>query len=40
MDTELARNFLIVVTAGNLIRAADRLHVSQSVEGQHAHSYT
>ena len=30
MDTELARTFLTVVTAGNFISAADRLHVSQS----------
>ena len=30
MDTELARTFLTVVTAGNFIAAAERLHVSQS----------
>lgn len=30
MDTELARTFLTVVTAGNFITAAERLHVSQS----------
>jgi DNA-binding transcriptional LysR family regulator len=30
MDTELARTFLTVVSAGNFISAADRLHVSQS----------
>jgi len=30
MDTELARTFLTVVSAGNFIGAADRLHVSQS----------
>ncbi len=30
MDTELARTFLTVVTAGNFITAAEHLHVSQS----------
>ena len=30
MDTELARTFLTVVSAGNFSGAADRLHVSQS----------
>src|ERR1044072_6582384 len=30
MDTELARTFLTVVTAGNFFAAAERLHVSQS----------
>ncbi len=30
MDTELARTFLTVVTAGNFSTAADRLHVTQS----------
>jgi DNA-binding transcriptional LysR family regulator len=30
MDTELARTFLAVVTAGNFSGAADRLHVTQS----------
>ena len=30
MDTELARTSLTVVTAGNFIAAAERLHVSQS----------
>jgi DNA-binding transcriptional LysR family regulator len=30
MDTELARTFLAVVTYGNFVAAADRLHVSQS----------
>jgi DNA-binding transcriptional LysR family regulator len=30
METELARTFLTVITAGNFISAADRLHVSQS----------
>lgn len=30
MDTELARTFLIVVAAGNFIKAAERLYVTQS----------
>ena len=30
MDTELARTFLAVVTAGNFVGAAERLHVTQS----------
>lgn len=30
MDTELARSFLAVVTAGNFSAAAERLHVTQS----------
>lgn len=30
MDTELAKTFLTVVTAGNFVSAAERLHVSQS----------
>jgi LysR family transcriptional regulator, flagellar master operon regulator len=30
VDTELARTFLAVVTAGNFISAAERLHVTQS----------
>ena len=30
MDTELARTFLSVVSAGNFSSAAERLHVSQS----------
>lgn len=30
MDTELARTFLVVVTAGNFSTAAERLHVTQS----------
>ena len=30
MDTELARTFLAVVTAGNFVNAAARLHVTQS----------
>jgi LysR family transcriptional regulator, flagellar master operon regulator len=30
MDTELARTFLAIVAAGSFVRAADRLHVSQT----------
>ncbi len=30
MDTELARTFLAIVSAGNFMSAADRLHVTQS----------
>lgn len=30
MDTELARTFLAVVSAGNFVTAADKLHVTQS----------
>src|SRR5262245_5176513 len=30
MDTELARTFLAVVTAGSFVSAAERLHVTQS----------
>lgn len=30
MDTELARTFLTVVAAGSFVRAAERLHVTQS----------
>jgi LysR family transcriptional regulator, flagellar master operon regulator len=30
LDTELARTFLAVVTAGNFVSAAERLHVTQS----------
>jgi DNA-binding transcriptional LysR family regulator len=30
MDTELARTFMMVVSAGNFISAAERLHVTQS----------
>ena len=30
MDTELARTFLAVVTVGNFVNAAERLHVTQS----------
>ncbi|SHM04305.1 LysR family transcriptional regulator [Bradyrhizobium lablabi] len=38
MDTELARTFLMVVTAGNFISAADRLHVSQSTVSTRIHT--
>lgn len=38
MDTELARTFLTVVTAGNFISAAERLHVSQSTVSTRIHS--
>jgi LysR family transcriptional regulator, flagellar master operon regulator len=38
MDTELARTFLAVVTAGNFISAADRLHVSQSTVSTRIHT--
>jgi DNA-binding transcriptional LysR family regulator len=38
MDTELARTFLTVVTAGNFISAADRLHVTQSTVSTRIHS--
>ncbi|GAB1717447.1 MAG: transcriptional regulator, LysR family [Nitrobacter sp.] len=38
MDTELARTFLAVVTSGNFISAADRLHVSQSTVSMRIHS--
>ena len=38
MDTELARTFLTVVTAGNFITAADRLHVSQSTVSTRIHT--
>jgi LysR family transcriptional regulator, flagellar master operon regulator len=38
MDTELARTFLTVVTAGNFINAADRLHVSQSTVSTRIHA--
>lgn len=38
MDTELARTFLTVVTAGNFINAADRLHVSQSTVSTRIHT--
>src|SRR3979490_2944331 len=38
MDTELARTFLTVVTAGNFISAADRLNVSQSTVSPRIHT--
>ena len=38
MDTELARTFLTVVSAGNFITAAERLHVSQSTVSTRIHS--
>jgi DNA-binding transcriptional LysR family regulator len=38
MDTELARTFLTVVTAGNFITAAERLHVSQSTVSTRIHT--
>jgi hypothetical protein len=38
MDTELARTFLTVVTAGNFITAAERLHVSQSTVSTRIHA--
>jgi DNA-binding transcriptional LysR family regulator len=38
MDTELARTFLTVITAGNFIGAADRLHVSQSTVSTRIHA--
>ena len=37
MDTELARTFLTVVTAGNFINAAERLHVTQSTVSARIH---
>lgn len=38
MDTELARTFLMVVTAGNFISAAERLHVTQSTVSARIHT--
>ena len=38
MDTELARTFLTVVTAGSFINAAERLHVSQSTVSTRVHT--
>lgn len=38
MDTELARTFLTVVTSGNFISAADKLHVSQSTVSTRIHT--
>ncbi len=38
MDTELARTFLTVVTAGNFVSAAERLHVTQSTVSARIHT--
>jgi LysR family transcriptional regulator, flagellar master operon regulator len=38
MDTELARTFLTVVSSGNFISAAERLHVSQSTVSTRIHT--
>jgi DNA-binding transcriptional LysR family regulator len=38
MDTELARTFLTVISSGNFISAADRLHVSQSTVSTRIHA--
>lgn len=38
MDTELARTFLTVITAGNFINAAEQLHVTQSAVSARIHS--
>ena len=38
MDTELARTFLTVVSAGNFISAANKLHVTQSTVSTRIHS--
>jgi DNA-binding transcriptional LysR family regulator len=38
MDTELARTFLTVISSGNFISAADRLHVSQSTVSTRIHT--
>jgi DNA-binding transcriptional LysR family regulator len=38
VDTELARTFLAVVTAGNFISAAERLHVTQSTVSARIHA--
>ena len=38
MDTELARTFLVVVTAGNFVSAAERLHVTQSTVSARIHT--
>jgi DNA-binding transcriptional LysR family regulator len=38
VDTELARTFLTVVTAGNFINAAERLHVTQSTVSARIHA--
>lgn len=38
MDTELARTFLAVISAGNFINAAERLHVTQSTVSARIHA--
>ena len=38
MDTELARTFLAVVSAGNFVSAAERLHVTQSTVSARIHT--
>jgi DNA-binding transcriptional LysR family regulator len=38
VDTELARTFLTVISAGNFISAADRLHVTQSTVSARIHT--
>jgi DNA-binding transcriptional LysR family regulator len=38
LDTELARTFLTVVTAGNFVNAAERLHVTQSTVSARIHT--
>jgi DNA-binding transcriptional LysR family regulator len=38
LDTELARTFLTVVTAGNFVSAAERLHVTQSTVSARIHT--
>ena len=38
MDTELARTFLAVIGAGNFIKAAERLHVTQSTVSARIHA--
>jgi DNA-binding transcriptional LysR family regulator len=38
LDTELARTFLTVVSAGNFISAAERLHVTQSTVSARIHT--
>ena len=38
MDTELARTFLAVISAGSFINAAERLHVTQSTVSARIHA--
>jgi DNA-binding transcriptional LysR family regulator len=38
LDTELARTFLTIVTAGNFVSAAERLHVTQSTVSARIHT--